>query len=122
MQTEENNPPPGVPEPPITIANLDVNGVYFGVTTLDPANPPAVVVPVPADCDLKPGGYFWNAEHQRFDPRPDGLVLAEPGQVSLEQAINALAVWAIERGATSPLLSQFVADFKKSVDAIGGVK
>jgi len=113
---------PVAPPEPITIANLDVNGVYFGVITLDPDNPPAVVVPVPADCDLKPGAYVWNADHQRFDPRPDGQVLAEPGQVSLEQAVNALATWAIEQGATSPLLTQWVAEFKKSIDGAGGTR
>lgn len=108
--------------PPQTIANLDVNGVYFGVITLDPANPPAVVVPVPADCDLAPGRYVWNAEHQRFDPLPDSKALTAPGKVSMEQVVNALAVWALEQGATSPLLAQYVADFNKSLDAVGGTK
>jgi len=107
---------------PKTIAKLDANGVYWGVVALDPLNPPSVVVPIPLECDLQPGRYVWNAEHQRFDPLPDSKALTEPGQVSPEQVLNVLASWAIEQGATSPLLAQFVADFKKSLDAVGGAK
>lgn len=120
--TSKKKPVDAPPAAPITIANLDVNGVYFGVTTLDQANQPSLVIPVPADCDLLPGRYVWCSEHQRFDPLPDSKALTEPGQVSLEQAVNALATWAVEQGATSPLLVQFVADFKKSLDAVGGSK
>lgn len=120
--TSKKKPVAAPPVEPITIAILDVNNVYFGVTTLDPANPPAVLVPVPADCDLKPGRYEWSAEHQRFDPLPDSRAVTEPGRVSLEQAVNALATWAVEQGATSPLLAQFVSEFKNSLDAVGGTK
>ena len=100
-----------------TFAKLDAAGVYWGVQTL-PLPVTDEHVAVPADCDLAPGRYCWNAVDQRFDALSEALT--EPGQISVEAVVFELVRFAQGQGATAPIFDQFIKQFKASLDASNG--
>ena len=51
----------------VTVAVLDNTGVFMGVETI-PESAAGSRVQVPADIDLKIGGYKWQADDGRFMP------------------------------------------------------
>lgn len=76
-----------------TFALVDASGVLTGFTHQHQAEQSdGIGIPVPADCDLVPGRYRWNAERTRFDPinlPPDGDRTGETIAIAL--ALRALA-------------------------------
>ena len=100
-----------------TFARLDAAGVYWGVQTLHLTAADGHVA-VPADCDLMPGRYRWNAVDQRFDALAEALT--EPGQVSVDAVVCELVRFAQGQGATAPLFELFIKQFNASLDASNG--
>lgn len=105
--------------PTVTVADLDANGVYWGVTEIARADLAPEHVEVPAECDLTPGAYRWSAAAERFEPLGRGQRMAQPGGVSLEDAVHELAQLAGASGPLPPRLAQWVDQYRNSVGRIG---
>lgn len=118
QQSPEEAQAPDLPAT-VTVARLDANGVYWGVDTIERAALTAEHVEVPADCDLAPGAYRWNAAATRFDHLGRGQRMAQPGGVSLEEAVYELALLAGADGPLMPKLAQWVEQYRNSVGRVG---
>jgi hypothetical protein len=110
----KNKRPMQPPQAMVTVANLDVAKVYWGVQAIPKDSLTSDHVPVPPDCDLVPGRYRWSMEHSRFDPLTTPV--AHPSQVSTEQAVCELAKFAQSLGAKSEALSRYIVQFETSID------
>jgi len=91
-------------------ARLDHAGVFWGVEQV-PALAPGDV-PVPVDCDLRPGAYRWDAGTRRFEPLPRQRQCAAPAAPTLEEAFAAL----LEHGPGHPTVLAWRGWFDNSVD------
>lgn len=126
MNTQENStpqePPEETPDLPstVSVADLDVNGIYWGVHVINRASLTPEHVAVPECCDLTPGAYRWNAAQQRFDPLPRSQRITQPGSVSLEEAVHELVQLAARSGQLPPRLAQWDQQFVNSIGRIGG--
>lgn len=80
-------------------AKIDVRGIYQGVEPVEELIEGDIEVP--EDCSLKAGAYFWNAQHQRFDPLPKTMVRPAPDVPSLEEALYALIIQLPDAPAAS---------------------
>lgn len=109
--------PPELP-PTVTVAELDASAIYWGVQTIERAALTPEHVEVPASCDLTPGAYRWNAEHQRFDPLPRSQRITQPGNVSLEEAVHELVQIAALAGKLPPRLAKWDEQFVNSIARI----
>lgn len=117
---EAKAPAPPELAPTVTVARLDASGVYWGVDTIDRAALTPEHVEVPANCDLEPGAYRWNAADVRFDPIERSKRAAQPGGVSLEEAVYELTqLIKSERGSLTPRLAQWLEQYRNSVGRIG---
>ncbi len=125
MNTQDNTTPQEPPEatpalpPTVPVAKLDVNGIYWGVQTIDRVDLTAEHVEVPENCDLTPGAYRWNAEQKRFDPLPRSQRITQPGNVSLEEAVHELIQLAALAGKLPPRLAAWDEQYTKSIGRIG---
>lgn len=108
--------PPKKQDPQVTVAHLDDVGIYLGVKSIPLSALTDGHFEVPADCDLQPGRYVFNAAHKRFDPLLDDQVRLTPDAVTGDQVLAALVVWAKGQGAIDPVFDKFLAQFKTSMD------
>jgi hypothetical protein len=69
-----------------TIARLGPDGIYLGIRTVDSLSDGDV--PVPVDCDLRPGRYRWSSESRAFEP----LTLGPRQTLEIPNVLRALAV------------------------------
>jgi len=87
----------------VTVADLDANGYFRGVKTLAPEEVTGTHVPVPADCDLKPGAYRWSELDGAFMPAPPQDVKSPELEIDALSAIaHGLIALSEAQGITLP--------------------
>jgi hypothetical protein len=98
------------------IALLDKNLMLKGFETVDQEEAPSRNrIPVPRDCDLKPGRYKWDADNGRFIPTAASPENAVKEHHVLREVARALI--AIRDGKTFPQsVLDWLADYEVSMD------
>lgn len=125
MKTKPREMPAGSRAPDVVfVADLDANGVYWGVLEKHREDLIASDVEVPRDCDLAPGQYRWNAspcdadgtpQPSRFDPLPREKRRSVPGAPSMELAFAQLVE---AMGDAAPAyVREWATWYRKTLDA-----
>jgi hypothetical protein len=100
------------------IALLDSSFVFKGLEDVDvPEEMSQHRIPVPNDCDLKPGHYLWSHEKGRFVPISDPL---EKEKVKREVDVVKVVyrfMDAVVNGKPMPkIVTDWMADYRVSMD------
>src|SRR5690349_10659057 len=101
-----------------TVALLDTNFVFIGLEKVPaPEEMSQNRIPVPEDCDLRPGEYKWSHEKGRFIPINDPLEKeAAKREVNIVKVVYR-ALEAIRDGKPLPkLVTSWMDEYKVSMD------
>tara|TARA_R110002012_G_scaffold193786_2_gene361591 strand:+ start:81 stop:395 length:315 start_codon:yes stop_codon:yes gene_type:complete len=88
----------------VTVAVLDNTGVFMGVETI-PESAAGSRVQVPADIDLKIGGYKWQADDGRFMPIAGQYPSQERALYDLAKALADAGVLPVVPSALASWMS-----------------